>query len=65
MRFGFAFNPTNPQARAALDRAEAWCRANGVETWSSEASDRDRIAAACPGTDLVDRKSTRLNSSHH
>lgn len=53
MRFGFAFNPTNPQARAALDRAEAWCAAHGVETWSSEASDRDRIAAACPGSDLV------------
>ena len=23
MRFGFAFNPTNPQARASLERAKA------------------------------------------
>ena len=53
MRFGFAFNPTNPHARAALERAQAWSRSNAIETWDSEAADRDRIAAACPGTDLV------------
>jgi NAD kinase len=53
MRFGFAFNPTNPRARASLERAKAWCQANGVETWESEAEDRARIAAACIGTDLV------------
>ena len=53
MRFGFAFNPTNPQARATLERAMAWCRANGVESWSSQASDHDQVAAACVGTDLV------------
>jgi NAD+ kinase len=53
MRFGFAFNPTNLQARATLARALAWCGANGIEAWESEASDRDRIAAQCPGTDLV------------
>ncbi|MEO8252444.1 MAG: NAD(+)/NADH kinase [Chloroflexota bacterium] len=53
MRFGFAFNPTNLQARAALERALAWCVANGVEAWQSEADDRAQIAAFCPGTDLV------------
>jgi NAD+ kinase len=52
-RFGFAFNPTNPQARAALERAQAWCGANGVETWDSEADDGARIAADCVGSDLI------------
>jgi NAD+ kinase len=53
MRFGFAFNPTNPQARASLERALAWCQANGVDAWDSEAEDQAKIAAACVGTDLV------------
>ena len=52
-RFGFAFNPTNPQARAALERAQAWCATNGVEAWDSEADDRKRIAAECVGSDLI------------
>jgi NAD+ kinase len=52
-RFGFAFNPTNPQARTALERAQAWCAANGVEAWDAEADDGDRIAAECVRTDLV------------
>jgi NAD+ kinase len=52
-RFGFAFNPTNPQARAALDRARAWCDASGIEAWDAEADDRERIAAECGGSDLV------------
>ena len=53
MRFGFAFNPTNPQARAALERANQWCGNNGVDGWQAEADDRERIAAECVGTDLV------------
>jgi NAD+ kinase len=52
-RFGFAFNPTNPQARAALERAQAWCAANGVDAWDAEADDRERIAAECVGSDLI------------
>jgi NAD+ kinase len=52
-RFGFAFNPTNSQARAALKRAHAWCADHGVEVWDSEADDRDRIAAECMGSDLI------------
>ena len=52
-RFGFAFNPTNPQARAALERAQAWCAANGIESWEAEANDGDRIAAECVGADLI------------
>jgi NAD+ kinase len=53
MRFGFAFNPTNPQARATLERALAWCQANGVDAWESEAEDRAKIAAAAIGTNLI------------
>jgi len=52
-RFGFAFNPTNSQARAALERGQGWCAANGVEAWDAEADDGDRIAAECVGTDLI------------
>ncbi|MEO8638757.1 MAG: NAD(+)/NADH kinase [Chloroflexota bacterium] len=52
-RFGFAFNPTNPQARATLERARAWCAANGVDAWDAEADDADRITAECTGSDLV------------
>ena len=52
-RFGFAFNPTNTQARAALQRAQTWCGANGIEAWDSEADDGDRIAAQCTGSDLI------------
>lgn len=53
MRFGFAHNPTNPDAQAALARAEAWCRERGIETWDSAAEDQDRIAASCPGSSVV------------
>jgi NAD+ kinase len=53
MRFGFAHNPTNPDAQATLARARAWCQANGVDAWDSAADDAERIAAACAGTDLV------------
>ncbi|MGZ6256066.1 MAG: NAD(+)/NADH kinase [Candidatus Limnocylindria bacterium] len=52
-RFGFAFNPTNAQARATLERARAWCAANKVDAWDAEADDRDRIAAECVGSDLI------------
>jgi NAD+ kinase len=53
MRFGFAHNPANSDARDTLARARAWCRANGVEAWDSAADDAQRIAGACEGTDLV------------
>ncbi len=53
MRFGFAHNPTNPDAQATLARARAWCDASGVEAWDSAADDAERIAAACAGTDVV------------
>ena len=53
-RIGFAFNPYNHEARAALARAHAWCQANDVEAWDAEAEDRAAIAEGCAsGTDLV------------
>ena len=53
-RIGFAFNPYNADGRAVLERAHAWCQANGVEAWDARAEDRGTIAAACAaGTDLV------------
>ena len=53
MRFGFAHNPTNPDAQATLARAADWCRQHGVDHWDSAAEDQAGIAAHCPGTDLV------------
>ncbi|MEX1072313.1 MAG: NAD(+)/NADH kinase [Chloroflexota bacterium] len=53
MRFGFAFNPTNPDARATLDRALDWCGAHGVEAWDAPAAEGARIAEGCAGSDLV------------
>lgn len=53
-RIGFVFNPYNAEARAVLERAHAWCEANGVAAWDARAEDRESIAAACAaGTDLV------------
>jgi NAD+ kinase len=53
MRVGFAYNPTDPQARVALARAKAWCVERGADSWEAAAEDRERIAAMCAGSDLV------------
>ncbi|HEY7527215.1 MAG TPA: NAD(+)/NADH kinase [Candidatus Limnocylindria bacterium] len=53
MRIGFAYNPTDPDAVAALSRGKAWCAAHGVDAWESAAEQRDLIATSCAGTDLV------------
>ena len=53
MRFGFAFNPTSPDARAVLERAVRWCAAHGVEAWDAPAEEATRIGEACAGSDLV------------
>lgn len=53
-RIGFAFNPYNEEARAVLERAHAWCAANGVDAWDAKAEDRSTIARECAAkTDLV------------
>ncbi|HEY8179492.1 MAG TPA: NAD(+)/NADH kinase, partial [Candidatus Limnocylindria bacterium] len=53
MRIGFAYNPTDPDARDLLGRGMAWCQAHDAETWDAAAEDRDAIAANCEGSDLV------------
>ncbi|MDQ2941254.1 MAG: NAD(+)/NADH kinase [Chloroflexota bacterium] len=52
-RIGFAFNPYNPQAQAVLQRGKAWCDGHHVESWESAADDRQQIAKASEGSDLV------------
>jgi NAD+ kinase len=53
-RIGFAFNPYNAEAAAVLERAHAWCRAHGVESWDARAEDRAAIARECAqGSDLL------------
>ncbi len=52
-RIGFAFNPYNPDAAAALERGKAWCAEHAVEAWESAADDRQRIGQGCAGSDLV------------
>jgi NAD+ kinase len=53
MRIGFAYNPTIPDAQAALARAKVWCAAHGIEPWEAAADDRDTIRKVCPGSELV------------
>ena len=53
MRIGFAYNPTDSDARDALARGRAWCQEHGAEAWEAAAEDRAQIAASCAGSDLV------------
>lgn len=40
---GFAFNPTKPEAVELRDRAMAWCKDHGADSWSAEAQDTDAL----------------------
>lgn len=42
-RIGFAFNPTKPAAIELRDRAMAWCKAHGAESWSAESQSTDEL----------------------
>ena len=42
-RIGFAFNPTKPAAVELRDRAMAWCKAHGAESWSVESQSTDEL----------------------
>jgi NAD+ kinase len=53
MRIGFAFNPTSSEAGDVLERALAWCAANGVAAWSTPAEDREALRVGCPESDVV------------
>ncbi|HEX2142203.1 MAG TPA: NAD(+)/NADH kinase, partial [Candidatus Limnocylindria bacterium] len=53
MRIGFTYHPANHLAVDALGRARRWCSAREVDAWDSAADERERVADACEGTDLV------------
>jgi NAD+ kinase len=53
MRVGFAYNPTDPDARDVLARGKSWCRQHDAEAWEAPAEARDQIASLCDGTDVV------------
>jgi NAD+ kinase len=53
MRLGFAFNPTRGQTAVLRDKALEWCRANGVESWTSEAADYEGLVSRLPDTDCL------------
>jgi NAD+ kinase len=52
-RLGFAFNPTRPHTLVLRDRAMEWCAAHGVDAWSSEASDYERLVGELPTSDCL------------
>ena len=48
MRIGFAYNPTDPEARELLARGMAWCAAHEAETWDAAAEDGDLPRGEAP-----------------
>jgi NAD+ kinase len=52
-RIGFAWNPYSQRVPPVLERARAWCTANGLETWDAPGDAFDAIRAELPSTDLV------------
>ena len=52
-RYGFVYNPTNDLALEAWDEAAGWCAARGIEHWGFAAEERESIAAALPGSEVL------------
>ncbi len=52
-RIGFAFNPTKPEAVELRDRAMAWCKAHGAESWSSESQSTDDLIRGLADSDAL------------
>jgi NAD+ kinase len=52
-RIGFAYNPTSQTAISLKERALAWCAANNMDGWVSEAADRASLLAQLPRTDVL------------
>ncbi|MEY3569431.1 MAG: hypothetical protein RL267_579 [Chloroflexota bacterium] len=52
-RYGFVYNPTNDLALEAWDEAAGWCAARGIEHWGFAAEERENIAAALPGSEVL------------
>ncbi len=52
-RIGLAYNPTNPEIPAVLERARRWCVDNAIEAWEARAEDGQRIGQELETSDLV------------
>ena len=52
-RIGFAWNPYSQRVPEVLERARAWCAANGQDAWDAPGDAFDTIRAELPTTDLV------------
>jgi NAD+ kinase len=52
-RFGLAYNPTKPAAIELGERAAAWCRANGVQSWAEESGETDALVERLTDTDCL------------
>ncbi len=52
-RYGFVYNPTNDLALEAWDEAAGWCAARGIEHWGFAAEERESIATALPGSEVL------------
>jgi NAD+ kinase len=50
-RLGFAYNPTKDDALVLRERALAWCSANDVSAWASEAGDHEELVRRLPQAD--------------
>lgn len=52
-RIGFAWNPYSQRVPEVLERARAWCAANGQDSWDAPGDAFDLIRAELSTTDLV------------
>jgi NAD+ kinase len=52
-RVGLAYNPTKAAAVKLCGEAAGWCKALGVESWSTTAADLDTMRAELPLTDVL------------
>ena len=52
-RLGFAYNPTNEEAVELAARAAGWAQRHGVDQWTSQAGDLERLLVELPTTDIV------------
>jgi NAD+ kinase len=50
---GFAFNPTKPEAMELRDRAVAWCKDHGANSWSAEAQATDELIRGLSHSDAL------------
>jgi NAD+ kinase len=52
-RLGFAYNPTNESTPELRERAEGWCKVRGIDAWSAQAGEYERLVAELPSTDAL------------